>query len=221
MTHILHIDGNGGGTPFSTDADVEDVDVILTGYDESSVSKAKDHSSCCSCCCEPCLASCLKPKLSGEYCVTPMFYIFTVVFYISLVLLINFLCPQATVSPLYGHTLSLPAVPIFISMLLLFALVLFVREVRGHAKGDRRSVATRFGKKATVFLLIYSLILPMAYWSANTSLYHDGEEVPDGAGTEFTFTASSNTELLAYNKVRLDEERRKAGAKRQQKQYTI
>ncbi|GMH57580.1 hypothetical protein TrRE_jg3396 [Triparma retinervis] len=54
-----------------------------------------------------------------------------------------------------------------------------------------------------VFFLVYALTLPVAYWSANISLYHDGEEVADGVGTEFTFTASSGTTLKAYRKTYL------------------
>mmetsp|Transcript_21725 Transcript_21725/g.45266 ORF Transcript_21725/g.45266 Transcript_21725/m.45266 type:complete len:435 (+) Transcript_21725:36-1340(+) len=181
---------------------VDEEAVRLTIVTQGAHSGIENPSSCCQCCITPCLSQCMgSPVRAAEWCVSPLFYAQCVGLFLFSVVVINFLCPQATFSPLYNHTGSLPSVPLFITFVLVFVVLLFCREVVGVAKTDRRSASVRFAKKGAVFTLIYLLILPVAYWSANISLYHDGEETPDGVGTEFTFMASSNTELKAYLKT--------------------
>ncbi|GMI44384.1 hypothetical protein TrCOL_g1306 [Triparma columacea] len=191
-------------TTNSSAVDECDVAVRLT-IDSEGLLSSQDPApvrSSCICCSEPCLAPCIKHRQVKELCVSPMFYLQCVSVFLVTVLVINLLCPQATVSPLYGHTLSLPSVPLFVAAVVLFIIFLYAGEVRAAGGlSSPKSVTARFAKRAVVFFLVYALILPVAYWSANISLYHDGDEVADGAGTEFTFTASSGTILKAYRKT--------------------
>ena len=186
----------------TTTASEEGVQVRLTDDSEKMIPENTPTS--CRCCCEPCLTPCVKHRQVDEFCVSPMFYLQCVGVFLLIVVIMNLLCPQSTVSPLYGNTLSLPSVPLFAVSVILFICLLYVREVRSvGAISSTKRVTERFAKRMGVFFLVYALTLPVAYWSANISLYHDGEEVADGVGTEFTFTASSGTTLKAYRKTYL------------------
>ncbi|GMH93321.1 hypothetical protein TrVE_jg10778 [Triparma verrucosa] len=157
-----------------------------------------------SCCTRPCCTICSKsPERSrqlNDWCFTPAWWFSFIGGYLLLCLVINLVCPAATISPFYDIGGDADAVALFLcvsSAVIVGGSILFVRR----REPERRQAGTVLAKRIAVLIAVYLVVCIPAYYSAKESLYHDVDGGDNGFATEFEFEGMDGVKLKGLTKV--------------------